>query len=156
LLHFKDVKIQTLACEKRERCDLIRRPLWENTRSTAADVAGTHMMFFASLLRDWYEFTFLKIRSLVKLSSCRKPSISSKTDFGVELSIFVFLNEPNFNVGNKHFLFSLLEDGVFVLLLLASSRIIWTSAPLILSFELSFTDASTINCLIVAIILVFV
>ncbi len=70
------------------------------------------MIFFASLLRDWYEFTFLKMRSLVKLSSCRKPSISSKIDFGVELSIFVFLNEPNFNVGNKRFLFSLLEDNV--------------------------------------------
>ena len=82
------------------------------------------MIFLASLLRDRYELPFLKIRSLVKLSSCKKASISSKTDFDVELSTFVFLNEPNFNVGNKHFLFSLPEDVVSVLLLLASSRII--------------------------------
>ncbi len=38
-MHFKDVKIQILACEKVELCDLIKRSLGENTRSTGADIA---------------------------------------------------------------------------------------------------------------------
>jgi hypothetical protein len=87
-LHFKDIKIHILACEKHERCDLIKRKLWENTCSIAVDVAETQMIFLATLLRDWYEYTLLKIRSLVQLSSCREPSISSETDFGVQWSIF--------------------------------------------------------------------
>jgi len=50
--HFKGVRKQILACEKRERCDLIKTSLRETACSTSPDVAQTHMIFLVRLLRD--------------------------------------------------------------------------------------------------------
>jgi hypothetical protein len=48
------------------------------------------IVFLDNFLTSWYEFTFWKIRSLVRFCFCKNRLIPSETDFDVKLYQLLF------------------------------------------------------------------